>query len=462
MESKFFKVSALTAAMLGAVAMPATAEEMDVSSPVIQEEIAFFNDSTISGNFNLWMRERDRGGYDEAAGKPKPQTTNLDHGSVFVNLGFNSGYIADTVGLDLVVYSTFDMWQNGGADHEMNFWDVNNPYDKEARGSCSNVWTDCNDNGVSFATANAKFKFGENVTAKAGYFQPSVPSTLGVNWSFAPGTYLGGEIGANIGDLALGAVYATEYKAPWFKNTYKFQTTDGEDAGDVYSLGARYAFANGISIDAGFGGLTEGDRKNGHLKVKGTTDSGLYWSPQLYIVHDKEQYDSTAYQLAFLSSYATGPYTVRAEATYTSADSGNSKSVGNMAYRLTSQYGGSNGAYEIWWNNRSDFNHDEEAAVFGSLSRDFSDIGATGLNAGLSAAYGFGAKAEGYDELKEYAFSLFTSYAIQSGALQDANVSMHFTKYYNDSNADNWSGYSNGFQDETDFKLVLAIPFNVK
>ncbi len=80
MESKFFKVSALTAAMLGAVAMPATAEEMDVSSPVIQEEIAFFNDSTISGNVNFWFRDRQRGNVD-ANGKDTPKTTNLNHSS---------------------------------------------------------------------------------------------------------------------------------------------------------------------------------------------------------------------------------------------------------------------------------------------------------------------------------------------------------------------------------------------
>ncbi|HIF9528384.1 TPA: multidrug transporter [Photobacterium damselae] len=468
MEAKFFKVSALTAAMVGAVvSMPVMADQPLVPENIINQEIEFFSESKISGNFNLWMRARDRAGYDATTRKDTKKATNLDHGSAFVNLGFNSGYIADTVGLDLVIYSTFDMWQNGGADHEMNFWGVNNPYNMEPKdSSCSNIWTDCNDNGVSFATANAKFKFGDVATAKLGYFQPSVPSTLGVNWSFAPGTYLGGEVGLNFDQLALGLVYAAEYKAPWFKSTYKFQEKlrNGtfEDAGDVYSLGARYTFANGISVDAGFGGLTEGDRKNAHVKVKGTTDGGLFWSPQVYVVDDNEQYDSTAYQLAFLSSYSTGPYTLRGEATYTSAESFDDKSVGNMAYRLTQAYGGSNGAYDIWWNNRSDYNHDGEFAVFGSLARDFADYGANGFNAGVSGVYGFGAKADGYKELKEYAFSVFANYAIQAGALKDANISMYYTQYYNDSDAGNWVPYTNAFNDETDYKLILTIPFNVK
>lgn len=78
------------------------------------------------------MRARDRGGVD-ANGNDTKKTTNLDHGSVFVNLGFNSGYIGDVVGTDIVIYSTFDMWQNGGPDHEMNFWGVNNPYEKKHR-----------------------------------------------------------------------------------------------------------------------------------------------------------------------------------------------------------------------------------------------------------------------------------------------------------------------------------------
>ncbi|MCG3862470.1 MULTISPECIES: OprD family outer membrane porin [unclassified Photobacterium] len=466
MESKFFKVSALTAAMLGAVAMPAMAQQ-DVPQDIIDNEIAFFSESKISGNVNYFMRARDRAGKDDQ-GNDTSKVTNLDHGSVFANLGFNSGYIANTVGLDLVVYSTFDMWAGedtgGSFEHEMNFFDCDSPYGAT---SCDSYKTD---NGVSYSTANLKFKFGENVNAKLGYFQPSVPSTLGVNWSFAPGTYRGGEVGLNFGDLALGAVFADEYKAPWFKDTYKFNDGSfwggaGKDVGEIYSVGARYTLANGVSIDAAFGGLTDGDRKNAHIKVKGTTEGGLYWSPQVYMIDDKNQYDDTAFQLAFLSSFASGPYSFRAETTYTMADSTEKRNtVGNFAYRLTEQYGGSNGAYDIWWNNRSDYNHDGELALFGSMSRDFADIGATGLNAGISAAYGFGAKSEqaGIDELKEYAFSVFTNYAIQTGALKDANISMYYTQYYNDTNAGDWGAYSNGFNDETDFKLILTMPFGIK
>lgn len=466
---KLFKVTALAAATAAALAAAPVMAQDNLSPAYTGEVSEFFADSTISGNLNFFMRARDRAGKpldgngDPIAGPDTAKVTNLDHGSIFANLGFNSGYIADTVGFDAVIYSTFDMWNNGSFEHEMNFFDCGSVYG--ASKSCDSYETD---NGVSFATAAAKFKFGDVANAKLGYFQPSVPSTLGVNWSFAPGTYRGGEIGATFGNLTVGAVYADQYKAPWIKETYEFNTGtfwggEGEDAGDVYSVGARYAFDNGMSLDVGYGALTKGDRKNAHIKLKGTTDSGIYWSPQLYMVDDDNQYDSTAYQLALMTAKSVGQYSFRAEATYTSADSDDKRGqVGNMAYRLTEQYGGSNGAYEVWWNNRSDFNHDGEYAFFVSAARDFSDIGGEGFSAGVSGAYGAGAKAAGYDELVEYAYSFFANYAIQGGALKDANIGFYYTNFFNDSDAPDWGAYSNAFNDETDFKLTLTIPFSVK
>ncbi|MGD8173389.1 multidrug transporter [Vibrio sp. TRT 21S02] len=459
---KFFKVSALTAAMVGALAASPVMAQDPVGPEYASEVSEFFSESTISGNLNFFMRSRDRAGKD-ADGNDTEKVANLDHGSIFANLGFHSGYVANTVGLDVVIYSTFDMWNNASFEHEMNFFDCDSVYG--AGDSCDSFETD---NGVSFATAALKFKLADVGTAKLGYFQPSVPSSLGVNWSFAPGSYRGAEIGASFGGLSLGAVYADEYKAPWIKETYEFNQGTfwggaGEDAGDVYSLGARYAFDNGLSLDVAYGGLTKGDRKNAHVKLKGTTDGGLYWSPQLYVVDDDNQYDSTAFQLAMLTSQSVGQYSFRAEATYTSADSDETRGqVGNMAYRLTEQYGGSNGAYEVWWNNRSDFNHDGEYAFFLSAARDFSDIGGNGFSAGVSGAYGAGAKAEGFKELTEYAYSFFANYAIQGGALKDANISFYYTNFYNDTDAGDWGAYSNAFNDETDFKLMLTIPFAVK
>tara|TARA_Y100001956_G_scaffold79009_1_gene91555 strand:- start:1547 stop:2905 length:1359 start_codon:yes stop_codon:yes gene_type:complete len=450
---KMFKRTLLGAAVAGAVlAGPVMANQDNLGPEYTGAVSEFFAESAISGNLNFWMRARDR-----APAQDAEKETNLNHGSIFVNLGFNSGYVNDVVGADFVIYSTWDMWNDTSASggnalgHEMNFL----PCDGPASSNCYSNGPE--KGGVSFATAAAKFKFGDNVNAKLGYFQPSVPSSLGVNWSFAPGTYRGGEIGGSFGGVDLGFVVADEYKAPWYKTTDKFVGVDGDDE-VLFSLGARYKLENGISLDGAYAKLDE--RSIAHFKVKGTTDGGIYWSPQLYVVNDENQYEDgdNGYQLAFLSSYGSGQYSYRAEATYTMAqDDGNW-----FAYRPTAGYGGSNGAYEIWWNNRSDFNHHEELAVFGSVSRDFSDIGGTGFSAGISGAYGFGSSVDGYKDLKEYAYSLFANYAIQGGALKDANVAFHYTQYFNDTDAPSWNGYANLFQDETDFKLVLAIPFSVK
>ena len=428
----------------------------------------FFADSTLNGAVGVWMRSRTRGGVD-ANGNDKTKTPNLDHGSLYMTVNYNSGYAADVIGFDGNVYATFDMWNEASPDHEMNFWGVDNPYDTNPTASSGCVaaggkWASgCNENGGQIQTAAIKLKGGDMFTAKMGWFQPSVPTGLGVNWSFAAGTYQGGEVGAKFGNLSLGAVYADSYRAPWFKDMYEFRESDNKtDAGDVYSLGARYDFGEIGLLDVAYTALTKGDRTHSHVKYKITTESGYYFSPQVYVVDDSDAFDSTAFQLAFLSAKSFGAYSVRAEGTYTSADTGDAKTVGNLVYRPTKIYGGSNGAYDIWWNNRSDFNHDGELAFFGEVKRDLTDMGATGLSVGVSGVYAFGAQAEGYDELVEYSGSAFLSYAIQNGALKGANFGMYATYYVNDSNADNWAGYTNGFQDESDLKVTFMMPFTIK
>ncbi|WP_037027385.1 OprD family outer membrane porin [Psychromonas aquimarina] len=467
-----FKKSAIVLAMVAsAAAMSTNVMAADNVGPEFAAEAnAFFEESTVSGAIALWMRDRTRGDVD-ANGNDTAQKPNLDHGSLYLTVNFNSGYIADTVGVDLNVYTTFDMWQNASPDHEMNFWGVDNPYDRNptAESGCSGAWeSDCNQNGGQIQTGAVKLKFADTVNAKLGYFQPSVPTAMGVNWSFAAGTYTGGEIGANFGDLKLGVVVADEYRAPWFKDSYSFRTGTGssaEDAGTAYSIGGQYAFSDALTLDLAYAGLSDGDRKNAHAKLKYTSSNGWYLSPQVYVVDDDNQYDSTAYQLAFISAKSVGQYSFRGEATYTAADSTETRGhVGNMAYRLTEVYGGSNGAYDIWWNNRSDFNHDGQAAFFGSVARDFSDLGAPGFSAGVNAVYAFGAKSDqaNIDELVEYSGSIFLNYAFQTGTLKGAQMGMYYTNYVNDSNAANWDPYSNAFQDETDLKVTLVVPFTIK
>ena len=53
----------------------------------------------------------------------------------------------------------------------------------------------------------------------------------------------------------------------------------------------------------------------------------------------------------------------------------------------------------------------EELAVFGSVSRDFSDIGGKG-SAGLSGAYDFGSSAQVIDDLTSTHTTYFANYAM--------------------------------------------------
>ena len=103
----------------------------------------------------------------------------------------------------------------------------------------------------SLSNAALKFKFGDAVTAKGGYTQLYVPGILGVNWSYQPGTYRGGQIEGTFGGLYLTYAIADEYKAPWFKNTTGFSKsspyasdpfTDANKIDYIHGLAARYTF----------------------------------------------------------------------------------------------------------------------------------------------------------------------------------------------------------------------------
>jgi hypothetical protein len=127
---------------------------------------------------------------------------------------------------------------------------------------------------------------------------------------------------------------------------------------------------------------------------------------------------------------------------------------------LTGWYGGAKGAYEPWWDNRSDWNHNRESAVFVSLSRTLGDWGLPGVAVGVSAARGWGGRVHGVSEtLKERAWSVDTSFQAPSGAWRNARLSLHYTRYDNATHLPSWTGFKNLFQDERDLKVLLTIPW---
>jgi len=421
----------------------------------------WLDETRVSGSLNYWYRDRVRAGFDAASGRDTRKTRNLLHATGHANLLFESGWIDHWLGLDIGLHGSWDTMNHGAPGHEINFWNVNNPYDQRPRnGDCpSSESPRCTVDALALYRAAIRFRAGEAWRGQVGYFQPAVPGALGVNWSFTPGYYRGGEVAWRQGNWEFGASVADRYKAPWFREDYAFRSSRNEKAGTLLSLGAAGVVGNGIKLDFGYAALADGPRRMLHARlVNGAADNE--YSMALYVVRDPDLFSAASAQAALAWRRSTGPYTWRAEATYTHAPLRDPARVGNFVYRITSQFGASNGKYAVWWNNRSDFNHDGEWAVFGSLERRFDDFGWSGGRAGMSLAAGWAnSPIAGVDDLREQAVSVFASHSWGSGQFKGASLGVHVTRYFNRTQVPSWSVYSNLFQDENDVKVILQLPF---
>lgn len=419
----------------------------------------FWRDASISGALYYFQRYRDR--YDVAKDR---YLVNLSHATTQASAEFTSGYLGGLVGIDIGAFGAVDLYNHGAPDHEMNFFPWRDPWHPD--------WgATHDDNGASVYKANLKFKAGP-LWGRIGYFQPSGPSVMGVNWSFLPGTYQGAEMGADIGKLTVAGTWANEYKAPWFKDTYNFLKNDGvSDVAWLWSLGARYSFEK-VTAEIAYG-ESQGYLTNAHLKLRYNTawdndKQSLYLTAQTYFMADSassgpnDNFDGLALHQYFAAHYTYEAWLFRLEFLYTRAPTNNPDNVGYFAYRLISRYGGANGAYEPWWDNRSDWNHDNEKALFGGISRDLSDILAPGWSIGAGYAMGWDGEAYGIStHLKEQAVNADLSYTFQDGWLQGAAVKLHYTWYDNMTDFPSWDPFQNAFQDEHDIKFSIVIPFGV-
>lgn len=422
---------------------------------------AFFDDGKVTGSFYYFQRKRMR--YSLADDR---YHNNLDHATTGVGAEFSSGFIGDVIGVDVGAFTAHDLWNSNLAFHELSFFPARDPWH-------INWGAEHPDNGVSLHKALVKVRHG-NAWGKAGYFQPTGPGTLGVNWSVYPGTYRGAEAGFTRGGLSVAGAWADAYKAPWFRDVYRFRRDDGSHVAGLWSLGARYTFGeesffSGATVELAYG-ESENYLKNAHLKIKTERrigDGVLTLGYQLYAMDDaasggpNDNFDGVATQHFFFSKYTLGPWTLRGELTYTLAPQNNEANKGYFAYRLVGQYGGAQGAIEPDWNTRSDWNHNREAAAFLKISRTFSLFGLSGFEAGFTYSHGWDGKAYGYSgHLKEWAFAFDLGYTVPDGALAGATVKAHYMEYRNGSAMPDWVGFKNAFQDERDFKLLITIPFS--
>lgn len=420
----------------------------------------FFDESAVTGGVYLYRRDRRR--YDERKGRYE---TNLNHASLQSNVDFASGFAGGALGFDFGVFGAHDLMNKGAVDHEMGFEPWGDPWHPN--------WSKTSaQDGVSVYKAAVKVKTGP-AWAKAGYFQPTGPGVLGVNWSIMPGTYRGFNAGADIGGLSVAAAWADEYKSPWFVNMNRFRKNDGESPVPwLWSAGARYAFARGLSLELGYG-ESKGHLRNAHFKSGWRRDEaggGLSVGYHLYLMGDgdasggpNDAFDGLASLHYLFGRYERGPWTFRLEGTYARASLSGPESPGYFAYRLTDRNGSSAGAYDVWWDARSDWNAHDEKAVFAGVERGLDDLlPVAGFAAGAGAA--FGCDGRGYavaERLKEWAFTFDLHYVRPQGPLKGAFVKVHYTEYRNGTDQPSWAAYKNAFQSERDLKIFMGIPFSL-
>jgi hypothetical protein len=449
------KLAASLLALVMSCVTPARAQTADGPDTLGQA----LKNARIGGSLMLFQRHRERYRIDE-----NRFGGNLHHRTLQSEIHLATPYaLGNTLGLEAGLFGAVDLANGAGTpDHEISFFPWQNPWSAD--------WTKRDARG-GFSLYRAALK-AQRVTdtgrwwGKFGYFQPEGPGVLGVNWSLMPGAYSGAEGGLEHGALSVAAAWATRYKAPWYRHTYTFLDGEKRDVGHLWSLGARYAPAPGITAEAAYG-EAPGYLRSAHLKLK-YDRQGRHASYQLYLMGDRagdgganDLYaGGKAWQHYLAFSQAFSPWTFKAEFTHTRAPTSGSAHLGYFAYRLTGWYGGAKGAYEPWWDNRSDWNHNRESAAFVSLSRALGDLGWPGAAVGVSAARGWGGRVHGLSQtLKERAWSIDASYRMPSGAWKDASLSLHYTRYDNGTRLPSWEGFKNLFQDERDLKVLLTIPW---
>ncbi len=443
---------------------PATTGSESAREESFSTGLHFFDDSDLKGGLYFFQRERRR--FDPAQGN---YGVNLSHATATASAEFNSGFAGGIIGCDVGLYGTADLKNAGAPDHEMNFMPWDDPWHPD--------WSkkDARD-GVSFHKAQIKAKAGP-FWAQGGYFQPSGPGVLGVNWSVMPGTYRGMNMGAEWGDFSFALAWADAYKAPWFTRMNSFYKNDGESPVPwLWSAGARYNSKGGLTLEAAYG-ESKNFIWNAHLKGRYETVFGngkkdsLAFGAHVYLMGDfdhapsspNNNFAGTAAQPYMFIHYRRAPWLFMLEGTYTLAPFDSAQQAGYFAYRLTDRYGSSKGAYDPWWDAHTDWNAHREKALFASAGRGLDDLlPVRGLTVTVGAGLGWDGQAYGVSgHFKEWAFTFDLNYTRQEAPLQGAFAKLHLTAYRNGTDFPDWNPYKNGFQSEHDVKFFIGVPFDL-
>ncbi|MBC7002023.1 porin [Photobacterium sp. BZF1] len=467
-SSKLFKVSALTAAMFGVVAMPVHASTESAAGDQYVEAINEFTaDAALSGTLVFDTRSRTR-----TSGKPGGENgdrwSRLDYSAYNAILDFTSGYHDGWLGADVGAYFSGDLYNNSLVNGDTGEYLCNEI------STCNNLdWGSGEGDQLKVYKAAMKFKAGENVDGRFGLLQAGGNGTIGNVWSFVPGTYRGAELNANFGDVKLSYFIADQFTAPWLLSEDDYAPALWSDTswGIVHSLGAQFNATDDLFLQFGIGQATDvvytdgvdwgngvvtgyqdavdttGYKAYGRYNINDTMNIAF----DFYGVDDDRQYDGLGYTAGLAFNASFGQWSWMSNLQYAKSD--NDRDVNP---RMIYTYGMTNGNYSLWWDALSDWNKSGQTSWYNRISYDQGN----GWNYYLGFGYGTGSKsaAEGamgdWDYESEYAINGTVSYSLQSGSLKGTTVRLHGTIL----ERDEYAGAADA--DETDLRFQVIVPYN--
>ncbi|OUS23648.1 hypothetical protein A9Q99_26765 [Gammaproteobacteria bacterium 45_16_T64] len=328
------------------------------------------------------------------------------------------------------------------------------------------------ENGVSYSKLTLDYQLSEYVDLVFGFNQFRVAGLIGTNWSFLPGTSRGGGVTFENGRVVFNYVWIDRYKAPWFRDVQKFSTQNAWS--DPFDSESQIDYLHGLSASTQFYRLnmtlsfaeSEGYMESAFFKVsndpEGSSDIKLsyqYYASDTEGMWDDQDngYMGVAWLQAVTVEISAGSYRVNVESTLVRAEG----LMGNYLPRLTRGYGNSQGALEIWWDLRSDWNHHNEKAVFLSVTRSIDDwIDRQGWSLRLAGAYGWGAEYSPADlkNGKESALGLDLIYKGDIGKYKDVTFQWHYVDFRNhQDDLGSWA-FPNMFTSERDVQIRVVFP----
>lgn len=459
-RSTIFKVSALTAAILGVVAMPAHAATDSAAGEQYVEKVnEFMQGSSLNATAVVDTRSRTRN-----RGKDGDEVwSRLNYSSYNLIMDFASGYHDDWIGVDVGGYLSGDLYNDSqqAADGRYLCNEISTCQEQD--------WGAGEGQQLKLYRAALKFKVGDTFDGRFGMLQSNGNGAVGNVWSFVPGTYRGLELNTDLSGHKLTYFVADQFTAPWLLHEDDYAPSLWSDTSwsAIHSIGLNGAFGDlsyqvGISsaqdvayasdIDWGAGevnGYTdEQDNTSYKVYAKYAINDTTSLAFDFYGTDDDAKYDGLGYLtgLAFAKSF--GDITWNSELRYADSDNGT-----EVVPRTIYTYGMTNGNWSQWWDALSDWNQAEELSWYNRVSFNHGN----GWNTYVGVGYGTGADEKYSAYESEYAVNGTVSYSLQSGALKGATMRLHGTYLVRDEFADQSTA---GGHDETDIRFQVIIPYS--